>query len=61
MAKGKQQAKRKEAAGDASPSESRSHQEPPSNPPRRNLPLLIVCTVIFALWFAFLAYTALSS
>jgi|GEM_PF-5076782 len=31
----------------------------PADPPRRNLPLLIVSAALFAAWFCYLAYVAL--
>jgi hypothetical protein len=33
----------------------------PADPPRKNLPLFIVSAVLFAIWFAFLAYIALAT
>jgi hypothetical protein len=49
----KQERGEEEAAGDP----LRAY---PADPPRQNLPLLIISAVLFAAWFCYLAYVALA-
>ena len=53
-------AERKEAAG-GKPALALEAAKPALHPPRRRPVLLAVSIVLFALWFAFLLLTALSS
>jgi len=50
-----------ERAGSDEPASSPPKQEslPPARPPRKNLPLLILCTALFAVWLAILGSVAL--